>query len=257
MATVIKKISELEHLEELTSASNVIIEENGEAKRFSAASLGKVKTVDGVEPDENGNIEVEVNSEQINPDWNQNDPAQPDYVKNRTHWVEGSGATIEWDGSTEGRDSFTVEETATTYYKVSDITPSKNELLNGTMTILVNGNSSEIALAEEGLFAEGDNCLVVADFVFVVTEEDFNLTLGENVVSFSAPSTGMYYGLLAGSNYASKLTYGSTTYHPLDEAFIPDTIARSADIPTDEHINALIDAKLADFALPSAEEVAF
>lgn len=28
-------------------------------------------------------------------------------------------------------------------------------------------------------------------------------------------------------------------------------------LPTDEHINALIDAKLADFALPSAEEVAF
>ena len=40
MATVIKKISELEHLEELTSSSNVIIEENGEAKRFSVANIG-------------------------------------------------------------------------------------------------------------------------------------------------------------------------------------------------------------------------
>lgn len=47
-------------------------------------------TVNGVTSDENGNIEIEVGSEQIQTDWNQNDSTQPDYIKNRTHWVEGS-----------------------------------------------------------------------------------------------------------------------------------------------------------------------
>lgn len=47
-------------------------------------------TVNGVTSDENGNIEIEVGSEQVQTDWNQNDSTQPDYIKNRTHWIEGS-----------------------------------------------------------------------------------------------------------------------------------------------------------------------
>lgn len=47
-------------------------------------------TVNGITSDENGNIEIEVGSEQIQTDWNQNDSTQPDYIKNRTHWIEGS-----------------------------------------------------------------------------------------------------------------------------------------------------------------------
>ena len=47
-------------------------------------------TVNGVTSDENGNIEIEVGSEQVQTDWNQNDSTQPDYINNRTHWVEGS-----------------------------------------------------------------------------------------------------------------------------------------------------------------------
>lgn len=42
---------------------------------------------------------------------------------------------------------------------------------------------------------------------------------------------------------------------PLDECYIPGSIARTADIPTDEHINALITAAID--AIPSAEEVSF
>lgn len=47
-------------------------------------------TVNGITSDENGNIEIEVGSEQVQTDWNQNDSTQPGYIKNRTHWVEGS-----------------------------------------------------------------------------------------------------------------------------------------------------------------------
>lgn len=41
---------------------------------------GAVKTVNGVEPDENGNIKLQSG---VQPDWNQNDETAPDYVRNR------------------------------------------------------------------------------------------------------------------------------------------------------------------------------
>lgn len=235
MATVIKKISELEHLEELTSASNVIIEENGEAKRFSAASLGKVKTVNGVEPDENGNIEVEAggSGEQVSPDWNQNDSTQPDYVKNRTHWVEGNQTVIEWDGNTEGRENFNIYVPV---YKVSDLTPSYEELLGCSVVVIYNEDGTiEEESAEYG--ADDIDTSVEGILQFKSGYVDVcvcNLT-EQKREEYGVPSNGIYFNrvdIAEGAYlYTSSFTYGSTTYHPLDEGFIPDTIARSADIP--------------------------
>lgn len=54
-----KTYGELEINEALSDASHVIIEENGDVKRFPANSIGKVKTVNGIEPDESGNVAVE------------------------------------------------------------------------------------------------------------------------------------------------------------------------------------------------------
>lgn len=241
MATVIKKISELEHLEELTSSSNVIIEENGEAKRFSAASLGKVKTVNGVEPDENGNIEVEIpdveipeinypvtsvngqtgdvvievsSGSSVQADMAQNDSAQPDYVKNRTHWVEGSGATIEWDGNTDGRDSFEVD--GAIYYKVSDKVASYDDLIGGEFSIteqqeLFNGTLSE------GDIEEGTNCYFFADGgMAIVLQPEFEIA----GITLSAPSSGIYFGYFNSVTYATKLSYGNLIVHKLDPMFL-------------------------------------
>lgn len=55
-----KTYGELEISEVLSDASHVIIEENGDVKRFPANSIGKVKTVNGAEPDENGNVAIEI-----------------------------------------------------------------------------------------------------------------------------------------------------------------------------------------------------
>lgn len=57
-----KTYGELEISEALSDASHVIIEENGDVKRFPANSIGKVKTVNGIEPDESGNVAVEISS---------------------------------------------------------------------------------------------------------------------------------------------------------------------------------------------------
>ena len=39
---------------------NLIVNDNGAAKQISADAIGKVKTVNGVEPDDNGNINIEI-----------------------------------------------------------------------------------------------------------------------------------------------------------------------------------------------------
>ena len=52
-----------------------------------------VKTVNGESPDENGNVQISVGTEQMQADWNQNDETASDYIRNRTHY-ETLGETI-------------------------------------------------------------------------------------------------------------------------------------------------------------------
>ena len=234
MATVIKKISELEHLEELTSASNVIIEENGEAKRFSAASLGKVKTVNGVEPDENGNIEVEAGGsvEQVQPDWNQNDSTQPDYVKNRTHWVEGIDEELLAETTTTFRDA------GGPVMGIAIIDHTKIEV-GKRYTLIVDG----VAYESEAFPVTGGTEIGIEVTIPYIGNPNFmEMGYGEDnglpfIAGFSSDGTGItdtFYVFMQGADGDShiiSLSMSSTTYHPLDEAFIPDTIARKSDIP--------------------------
>ena len=48
---------------------------------------GTVKSVNNVEPDESGNVNIEIQGEAVQPDWNQNDSSEPDYVKNRPFYI--------------------------------------------------------------------------------------------------------------------------------------------------------------------------
>lgn len=90
-----KKIVDVEQVETLNDGTTVFINDNGAMKQVAANEfgLGTIKTVNGIEPDENGDIAVEV-PELAKPDWNQNDPDAPDYVKNKTHWVETKRETV-------------------------------------------------------------------------------------------------------------------------------------------------------------------
>lgn len=153
----------------------------------------------------------------VQPDLSQNDSTQPDYVKNRTHWEEGSQTVIEWDGSTEGRESVTMHDGETVYYKVSDATPDAQDVIGGTISF----GGEPMTISEEAIIVI-DGGFVIEALLIVVLRTD--VRFGENEVTF--PSTGVY----ATIEWAGfSLTYGSTTIHPLDEKFIPDTVARKAD----------------------------
>lgn len=56
----LKNITELP-VAESAEGLNLIVNDNGAAKQIAANSVvGKVKTINGVEPDENGNVEIDI-----------------------------------------------------------------------------------------------------------------------------------------------------------------------------------------------------
>jgi hypothetical protein len=179
-------------------------------------------------------------SKAVQPDWNQNDPDAPDYVKNRTHWEENSQTVIEWDGNTEGREAlaFTGDFEGVVLYKVHNATPTQKELVGGVMGA-DNGNGIEEVTITEAVFEptagfNAVNCLLIGPLL-IAYDTEISL-LGE---AYTLASPGIF-----AAHYFHKLTYGSSTVHQIDEKFIPDSIARKSDIPTDEHINNLINSAL-------------
>lgn len=58
-----KKLNEVDIAESMSDSGFVLgVDENGEVKRVPKATMGKVKSVNGNQPDENGNIEIPMNS---------------------------------------------------------------------------------------------------------------------------------------------------------------------------------------------------
>ena len=157
----------------------------------------------------------------VQADWSQNDHTQPDYVKNRTHWEENNQTVIEWDGNTEGRDS--LEIGGFMCYKVSDLLPTEDSFTGGEILASYEGES--VPVATENIIV-GDGGFMVAEAVAVI--QNVNATIAG--ISVEAPSTGVYFLWVGADNYVASLTYGSTVVHPLDEKWIPESIARVEDV---------------------------
>lgn len=141
--------------------------------------------------------------------------------------------TIEWDGDATGR-LVTMEGSseagAYAYYKVSDYTPTVDELqdghfthvieLDGTVTanefpILAQDLTESTGISMIGLYSESQNGGVPAGFVFpeAVSAEGLNAEAGI-----------YFYGRLEGDSpeHISSLTYGSLK--KLDPKYLPDDI---------------------------------
>lgn len=176
----------------------------------SAPNLGQVKQL--VKEHSGQNV--------VRADLSQNDPTQPDYVKHRTHWEENNQTVIEWDGSTEGKDNFLIDDGTSTLCKVSDVVPDIADL-NGSIVIVA--GIGEFPLSEE-MFSQS-SWGYSAEVIFGIKNTKFEW----DGATYTAPSTGLYFMSHNGA-YVSSLTYGSTVVHPLDEKWIPDSIARKTDI---------------------------
>ena len=180
-------------------------------------------------------------------------------IKNRTHWEENNQTVIEWDGTTEGRE--TAEFISQTWYKISDATPTHDEVVGG----ILSAQGTEAELTEEILSdtwgsLQGDNHLFLSVAV-VAYNTDFSIM----ETSCSVPSTGIWV-----TTAFEKLSYGSTTVHKLDPKFLPESVATTSYV--DEKVSAAIPAYTEEdygkfltpsadglvwYSMPDAEEASF
>ena len=195
-------------------------------------------------------------------DWNQNDANATDYVKNRTHWVEQETEVIvpattdrmysydilsgAWGGYADFDATYIVTLDGTSY----QCTPWKNTwdefcLGDSRLTTTWNDSGEEVVDTthpEEVPFYIGSYLNDDGSWGANVTEEWY----------FTYPDSETHTIEIA-------MFTDNLSYHPLDERFIPDTIARVSDLNnvsvtaiSDETIDAICGA-----AIYAASEVTY
>lgn len=189
---------------------------NEDGTLFKDQVSGSIEELSNYVVSLNEAIDSKVNKTDIVPaDWNQNDDTALDYVKNRTHWTEGSTGVIErswtldnsngWMGGTdlefatlfhENYKSAVLSSNPETY--IENITGTQGYVFDEWYTYVFKKNSN------------GSNQLYVRIYHDngVLTGQ---YSVGEEMASWSTATI--------------TITYNNEVVHQLDEKFIPDTIA--------------------------------
>ena len=133
------------------------------------------------------------------PDWNQNDEAASDYIKNRPggYTVNYPALNIEWDGVIGDRVSVDFE--GSKFVKVSDETPAKEQIASGRLTYLLEGKQTIKDVLGDYINV-GVGYIVVMDFVIVINQP------GIVVDGEVFPETGTYFAYVDENIRAVSLT---------------------------------------------------
>ena len=147
--------------------------------------------------------------------------------------VYGEAFYSYFDGNeTPNPDTFNV--LTSTFYKVSDLTPTKEQLYSATLSF--NGFAQDEELSDANIFStfEKDGKIVVIAFtlsegnriIAVVYSTDTTDGIVQGYpVTISAPSVGIYWGLTDGvANKTFEIEYGEGKQ--LDDIYIPKNIPR-------------------------------
>ena len=114
------------------------------------------------------------------------------------------GATvISWDGDTTDR-----VNAAGAFYKVSDLTPSKKELIGGKLSAVLDGTRTLIADS----FMEGENYLIADSAIISYAD-------GVPCYDYTLPEKGIYFSYNDPFEYISGLSWGEVKF--LDFNLLP------------------------------------
>ncbi len=180
-------------------------------------------------------------------DWSQNDSTALDYVKNRTHWVEKSFEIL------------APEQEVTGGY--ADLTGVENsELFAGISYIVTFDGISyecEMFVSSIGEYCLGDSRLMpvpsfdeeTGDYLGDVPDESHPADVPFCIATYADSDLGsgswyepvwfwyMYCADEESHTVKVEAESDDSVYHPLDERYIPDTIARKADVSDINHIH--------------------
>ena len=135
--------------------------------------------------------------------------------------------TLTWSENVDDYESFYYEPWGSTFVKVSDLTPTLDEVSNSTIT----SNSDKVYSECFGYYQDDVICLEGGYYCIYIVHND-NAIMREVVF----PTKGIYF-LYYVDEYATSLTTPNYQFpksvinvNTLDEKYIPDTIARKSDV---------------------------
>ena len=144
------------------------------------------------------------------PDWNQNNPAASDYIKNRPggYTVESPELTIEWDGVVGDRVSVGASEAA--YIKVSDAIPTAEQLVGAVVTGVEDGDEQALIVSADVLYYAADFAMAFGEFVIIIEKD--GVTLNDLIF----PESGVYFISVPANNF-----YMSSLRIPAKRTLVP------------------------------------
>ena len=115
------------------------------------------------------------------------------------------------------------------WYKVSDKILTADQIIGGTMTMVHNGVSEQMIITDE-MFIEAEFGYVIGigDILVLLAAKTGDFDIGLNI---QIPEPGIYFAYSAdGSDTAYVSSLSNIISIPFDDKYIPDTIARKAEL---------------------------
>lgn len=142
-------------------------------------------------------------------DWNQNDETASDYIKNRTHWIEQGSRITLFENTVECEPS---SSALVMYYASLSLS---EPMVIGNEYLITYDNIEYSLIAED----DNDGGVYVGNYEWETEEIPFCIYTAED-------GEYMLETMVEGT-HTLKIQHveADTYYHPLDEKFIPDTIA--------------------------------
>ena len=178
----------------------------------------------------------------VQSDWNQNDETAPDYVKNRTHWVENNiteetiySGTIMWSNNT-------VESVWKYEYAIFN----KPIIVGKQYLITWNGQDYLLTAKEESEWSNPPKVYVGDFYMDDMCEGDIGQYTDDPFYIEDTPNQNEYCIVFSGFGPHSVVIreiVQDETIHPLDEKYFPETVA------TKDYVESLVKKLSATLAL--------
>ena len=165
----------------------------------------------------------------VQADWNQNDPEQPNFVKNRPFYEVPPNYEITWDGDMTGRTAvdLSILGSAGVYLvKVSDKVYAKEELIGKCFKF---NDGSKHLIYNDSFINDFPGCWLYTDvyFAIVYSADELNAALGapdgyitNGTYFLCAPSDGVYVESLFTESIIVKV----------EEKYLPDAVVKYNDL---------------------------
>ena len=172
---------------------------------YTVSEVGAVATVNGIEPDEDGNVELEV--ETAAPDWNAAE-GEPGHIKNRTHYTEYVKVALE--ENKEMRPGAVT--TAINYGNLHDVDSVEIVFDGVTYNCPVTSRIDHTEYGDESYFYIGNRNGANPEYPFL-----FFGYIGQDYCFLTASD---------GAHTVSAYKTGEGTVHKLPEKYLPDSVVQ-------------------------------